>query len=168
MPLTQTKFLRLMKRHNPARPEDFKPLRIKIKAYEQGAFRAVYRVVGLPLVIKFPKPGTDFAVNKIHTRTELARIKKFRRFRWMHKYLPKVYYSNPKTGVSVVAFIDDSKPVTIHGDLSNYHQQRMHGMCSMAQELIFRLTGTKMTDITDYNVRYDQKRRVSKLIDLAY
>ena len=52
--------------------------------------------------------------------------------------------------------------------MSDSRQQRMQGMCDMAQELIYRLTGTKMTDITDDNVRFDQKRRVAKLIDLAY
>jgi len=133
-----------------------------------GAFRTVYRVVGCPLVVKFPMPGTDFVTNKIHTRTELARIKKFKQFRWMRKYLPRVYYSNPTTGVSIIEFVDDSRELTDRGVLSNSQQQRMQGMCNMAQELIFRLTGTRMTDITDDNVRLDQKRRVVKLIDLAY
>ncbi len=113
-------------------------------------------------------PGTDFVINKSHSRTELARIKKFRRFRWMRKYLPKVYYSNPTTGVSIVELVDDSRHMTDRGVWGDSHEQRMQAMCNMAQELIFRLTGTKMTDITDENVRVDQKRRVIKLIDLAY
>jgi len=86
----------------------------------------------------------------------------------MRKYLPRVYYSNPTTGVSIIEFIDDDKSVMTRGEMSTSHQQRMQGMCDMVQDLIFRLTGTKMTDITDDNVRFDQKRRVSKLIDLAY
>jgi hypothetical protein len=101
-------------------------------------------------------PGSEFAMNKQHTRTELGRIRRFRRFRWMRKYLPRVYYSNPKTGVSIIEFIQDSPG------------QRMQGMCDMASDLIYRLTGTKMTDISDNNVRVDPKREVVKLIDLAY
>lgn len=168
MKVTVSRVLRRVKKHNPARPEDFKPLGILLEKLGAGAFRAVYRVKGCPLVVKFPMPGTDFVVNKIHSRTELGRIKKFRRYGWMRKYLPKVYYHNSKTGVSIIECVDDSKNVMNRGVMSDSRQQRMQGMCDMAQELIYRLTGTKMTDITDDNVRFDQKRRVAKLIDLAY
>jgi hypothetical protein len=113
-------------------------------------------------------PGTDFVVNKTHTRVELARIKKFRKFRWMRKYLPRVYYSNPVTGVSIIELVDDSRQMVDRGVRCDSRQQRMQGMCNMAQELIYRLTGTRLTDMTDDNVRVDQKRKVVKLIDLAY
>lgn len=86
----------------------------------------------------------------------------------MRKYLPRVYYSNQTTGVSIIELVDDSKHMTDRGVWGNSQQQRMQGICNMAQELIYRLTGTKMTDITDENVRVDQKRKVVKLIDLAY
>lgn len=166
--LAVTRILSLVRKHNPARPEDFKLLGIRLRKLGSGAFRTVYEIRGLPLVIKFPLPGTDFILNKIHTRTELARIKKFKKFRWMRKHLPRVYYSNPVTGVSIVEFVDDSRYMTDRGVWGNSQQQRMQAMCNMAQELIYRLTGTRMTDITDENVRVDQKRRVIKLIDLAY
>ena len=160
--------LRQIRRKHPARPEEFAALGIKLKKEGAGAFRTVYRVVGQPFVVKFPMPGTDFRDNKIHTRTELARIKKFQRYRWMRKYLPKVYYHNPKTGVSVIEYVDDSKLFHDRGHAHDANEQRMQGMCNLVQDLIFRLTGTKMTDINVDNVRFDQKRCVSKLIDLAY
>lgn len=139
-----------------------------MKKLGSGAFRTVYQIGGLNLVVKFPMPGTDFVVNKIHSRTELARIKRFRRYTWMRKYLPKVYYSNPVTGVSIIELVDDSKHMMDRAVWGDSKQQRMQAMCNLAQDLIFRLTGTKMTDITDENVRVDQKRKVIKLIDLAY
>lgn len=165
---TAGRVLRKVRKNHPAGPEDFKKLGIRIRPLGVGAFRSVYRVNGVNLVVKFPRPGTDFIINKIHTRTELARIKKFRRFGWMRKYLPKVYYHNSKTGVSIIEFYDDSKQMMTRGIWGNSQQQRMQAMCNMAQDLIHRLTGTRMTDITDENVRVDQKKRVVKLIDLAY
>lgn len=165
---TVSQVLRLVRRHNPARPEEFKARGIRLKKLGAGAFRTVYSIIGLPLVVKFPMPGTDFVVNRRHTKTELGRIKRFKRFRWMRKHLPKVYYSNPVTGVSIIEFVDDSKPMMERGIWGNSQQQRMQGMCNMVQDLIYQLTGTRMTDITDENVRVDQKRCVVKLIDLAY
>ena len=166
--MTAGRVLSRVRKQHPARPEDFKKLGIVVKPIGAGAFRTVYRVKDTPLVVKFPLPGTDFVINKIHSRTELGRIKKFRRFGWMRKYLPKVYYHNSKTGVSIIEYVDDSKKLILRGVMSTSQQQRMQGMCDMVQELIYRLTGTKMTDITDDNVRFDQRRRVAKLIDLAY
>lgn len=113
-------------------------------------------------------PGTDFPNNKRHTQTELGRIRKFRRFHWMRKYLPKVYYSNPKTGVSIIELIDDTKLMRDRHLWGNSQEQRLQGLCNMVQDLVFRLTGTRMTDITNENVRVDQKRKVIKLIDLAF
>src|SRR6266705_5037212 len=157
-----SRILRQVRTHNPARPEEFRARGIRLQKLGTGAFRTVYRIVDSPLVVKFPMPGTDFTVNKIHTRTELARIRKFRRFRWMRKYLPRVYYSNSVTGVSIIEFIDDKQQMMNRGSMSTSQQQRMQGVCDMVQELIYRLTGTKMTDITDDNVRVDQKRRIVK------
>jgi hypothetical protein len=68
-----------------------------------GAYRKVYRINGLPLVIKEPK---DKSCRK-HARAEyktIQRILRYKKYARLTRYMPEVYYFNEKTGLMLMHY----------------------------------------------------------------
>lgn len=68
-----------------------------------GEFRSVYQIVGKDLVVKLPKDRDDIE----HSRIEYQRwhdIMHQRGWFLLRKYMPKIYYFNPKNGVLLMRF----------------------------------------------------------------
>jgi hypothetical protein len=88
----------------PTTPEECKTYGIRLCKYSRsGAYRYVYKVWGLPLVIKFPQNDDD----KIHAIQEWIVYNKLKfcdRYRKLKKYMPTIYYFNMKTGVSAMRY----------------------------------------------------------------
>ena len=85
-------------------PEDLMTvLGIKYRLLDSGAYRTVVKLVGLPLVVKFPL--TDMKCDKKHSEYEFRAVNKIlrykRKYRILVKYVPQLYYFNKETGVLV-------------------------------------------------------------------
>ena len=85
-------------------PEDLESvLGLKYKVIDQGAYRKVVKLVGLPLVVKFPL--TDEKCDKMHSWYEFRAVQKILKYKYkyiiLRKYVPKIYYFNKETGVLV-------------------------------------------------------------------
>lgn len=80
--------------------------KLGIKAWKidkgNGAYRVVYKVSGLPVVVKLP---ARFETDKEHSRQEYKMYKKLKKnFKQIRKYLPVIYYCNEKTGMVVMRY----------------------------------------------------------------
>lgn len=149
--------IRRIKRFKPRTFEDFGKAGIPFgKNLGGGVFREAYQIKDLPLVVKFPieDDGID------HSRDEMRKIKKFSKFKFLRKYLPKVYYYDRQSGVIVMKFYEDFEDC---GDACD-------AVGTLAGELIKRLTGVSMVDIHSENVRVRDTYKPPRLVfcDLGY
>jgi hypothetical protein len=85
----------------PSNFDEIQALGIPIREFGagSGAFRKVYRVKGLPMVIKIPRAGAD---NIAHARAEfktICRINRFKKYKPLRKYMPEILYFDYSTGI---------------------------------------------------------------------
>ena len=71
------------------------------------SFRQVYQFGDLPLIVKFPTGphGIDIEENISHSVNEMDainRVKRYKKYTHIRKYLPKIYYYSDKTGIIVM------------------------------------------------------------------
>jgi hypothetical protein len=141
----------------PRTIEDFESLGFRLKRIGGGVFRGVYRIKSFPLVVKFPR---DEPYDR-HSRAEMRKIKKLSEFPFLRRYLPKVYYYDPKNGVIVMELYH---PFSDNVDAAD-------ALGRLAGMLIHRLTGVPMKDIHTDNIRTPNPQRCSPRLvfcDLGY
>lgn len=149
--------IRRIKRFRPRTFKDFGKVGIRFgKNLGEGVFREAYQIKDLPLVVKFPieDDGID------HSRDEMRKIRTLSKFKFLRKYLPKVYYYDRQSGVIVMKFYEDFED----------YDDACDAVGTLAGELIKRLTGVSMVDIHSGNARirdYHEPPRLV-LIDLGY
>jgi len=149
--------IKYIQKAKPRTIEDFESLGFRLKRIGGGVFREVYRIKSFPLVVKFP---CDEPSDR-HSRAEMRKIKKLSEFPFLRKYLPRVYYYDPKSGVIVMELYSRFSDNVDAADALG----RLAGM------LIHRLTGVPMKDIhTDNILTPDPRRRSPRLVfcDLGY
>ena len=158
--------IRRIKTFKPATPEEFADAGVPVlddkKFVHAGVFREVYRIVGVPLVVKFPLGDSysETSEGRKHTNAEVNRIKRLSAFPVMRKYLPKVYYHDKTDGIVVMRYYaelgEDWTPDTM--------------INKFIQDLIKDITGIQLGDVHDGNVRSHNGRNTGRpiLIDLGY
>jgi hypothetical protein len=94
----------LLKTHKPKNVLEASKV-LRLEHLGSGAYRSVYKIGGVPMVIKFPLDGrTD---EKDHTRAEIRtistinRLKKYENLRYL---MPKMYYKHMGHGVIVMHY----------------------------------------------------------------
>jgi hypothetical protein len=158
--------LRLIKLWKPRTFEGFAMTGMRLTFIGCGAFRQVFQIAALPLVVKFPKTDDDDLKTCIrHSVIEVRKIKALREFSILRPHLPKIYYFDKASGVIVMEYIDDTK---IKSDFADTDAARAYGVDRLVARLIKAHTGITVEDFSADNVRYDRKTRFIKLIDLAY
>jgi len=127
-------------------------------------FREVYKVTGLPLVVKFPLcEGDDdeasYRAGKHHSTMEVRKIEQLWKTRWMRKYLPKIYHHDRETGVLVM-----------HYYLDMDKNGKFEGLSHLVWELIWRKFNVSLGDIHSGNIRSQLNKKGKNLvfIDLGY
>jgi hypothetical protein len=146
--------------------EDFAKTGMRLTFIGEGAFRTVFQIAALPLVIKFPRTEDDDLRTCIrHSVIEVRKIKTLQKFSIMRPHLPRVYYSDKRAGVIVMEYIDDKKIKTEIGDTDD---ARRYGIHSLVARLIKAHTGVTIDDFGEDNVRYDKKTSRLKIVDFAY
>jgi hypothetical protein len=161
-----------IRKFSPTTPEAFAKIGVPLdhRTADAGVFREAVKARDLPLCVKFPlhennmpKSGNpDYHEGRWHTTTEVKRMERLRKFPFMRKYLPKIYYHDRKSGVLVMHWYA--------AFTSNFHAYCSLG--NMAADLMYRLTGVKTIDIHDGNTRTSNPERDEKgrtiLIDMGY
>lgn len=104
-----TQAIRQIRLHRPRTPEQFTTAGVPLekRAIGSGVFREVVKVAGLPLVVKFPLNegralNPNYREGIAHSQSEVRKINRLKKLRWMRKYLPKVYYYERASGVLVM------------------------------------------------------------------
>jgi hypothetical protein len=157
------KALDLIRKHNPSDLMEAHEIGLRMKYLDSGVFRDCYRIKDSRLVIKFPNEDSD-AIS--HSRVEVRRIKKLAEHKVLAKYMPEVYYHNSKTGVVVMEYCSkgfntkDNFGDSIGAGLSLF----------LLGDLIRKLTGVRMDDVHDGNLRLtvEAGHYQLKFIDLGY
>ncbi len=158
--------IRRIKKFKPTTPEEFADAGVPVlddkKFVHAGVFREVYRIVGVPLVVKFPFGDSylEPSGGRKHTNAEVNRIKRLSAFPVMRKYLPKVYYHDKTNGIVVMRhyaeLVKDGTDDTI--------------INKFIQDLIKDITGIRLGDVHDGNIRSHNGSNTGRpiLIDLGY
>lgn len=100
--MTIQSLIRTLNKNRPSTVQEFKKLGIKLRFLSEGAFRQVYEIKGLPLVVKFPHDSSDDCIeHSVFEYKHINRILKFKKYKLLKKYMPKVYYFDKKSGIIV-------------------------------------------------------------------
>lgn len=97
---------------------------LTLRFVESGAYRKVYQVANLPLVVKLPRPGGKLEEHaRGHAQQEFNAYKRVLRsktkYKELQRYMPEVLYFNWFGGVTLMRMYDE-----VPGDAA--HRRRMN------------------------------------------
>ena len=110
VPVRKAKALKLIRKHEPVTPNDFKKLGLGLASIGAGVFREVAQIKGCDLVIKFPleeKGGYAYGIQ--HSISEMNRIARLSRVPELKPHLPKVFYFDRKNGIIVMQYLSSAR-----------------------------------------------------------
>lgn len=152
--------IRKIRTHKPTSPKAFKAIGLTLRWIESGVFRETCRIINCDLVVKFPLIEKKTAVEgRRHTRTEIARIGRLAKHRWMRPYLPTIYWHDKQSGTLVMSY---HPPFTDHED-------QVDALGKFVQLLLRKSTGVRSTDLHSENIHKKRENwNIVTLIDLGY
>ena len=144
--------------YRPRTAVEFRRRVAPLFALSYGAFREVYKVNRLPVVVKFPSSNDG----RRHSQIEMSKLRRLQKIKWMQRFLPTVYYYCPATGVIVMRYYRGANKTQFNQITSD-----------LIRTLFKRATGVQIADYHDGNVRLAPDRKVSYgpraiLIDIGY
>ncbi len=158
--------VRRIKTFKPETPEEFADAGVPVLDDKNfvyaGVFREVYRIVGVPLVVKFPLGDSrkETGEGRRHTNAEVNRIKRLSAFPVMRKYLPKVYYHDKASGIVVMRYYAELDEKWTDDTMVN----------KFIQDLVKDITGIQLSDVHDGNIRSSNGKPTGRpvMIDCGY
>lgn len=101
------RLLRLLKKHRPKTAADYRVRIGRLVKLGEGCFRTCYLIPKTRVVIKFPISNNDdrYEDSLYHSRQDIRVIRDIlskARLKALRKYVPRVFYTSPKTGVIVM------------------------------------------------------------------
>ena len=109
-------FIGIVKKVKPTGISELRNRGYRLRYLGEGTFRITYRIVGLPIVIKFPLPTDDdekykscayvYESNVGHSNSEveaLRKIPKIKKLTPLRKYTPKLHYHDSR-GVIIMEY----------------------------------------------------------------
>lgn len=160
--MTIKQAIKILSMKNPSTPHDaLVKCGFSLKLVGEGCFRDTFRVLDTPLVIKFPCKEygrRSYNKNLKHALQEYDAWKHIKEstneLRLFRKYLPRVHYFNPVTGVIVM---------TEYNTKAAYKRTRM---IAALRNRLYKSLNACSTDLYEGNVGVD-KRGNLKIIDLG-
>lgn len=149
---------KLLMENNPRTANELKALGIQVRTLGSGAYRHAYKVLRLPLVIKIPfnqRMSLKHAEAEIKAIRQIIRLKKYRKLK---KYMPNIYFYNPKTRVIGMEYCTTK----INPYLSNIEL--------LLNDLLGEIwpdAATSSVDVHRYNIGFNRNGDI-KIIDLGY
>lgn len=153
MARTTKSILKSILRHRPTTTKDFRKLGIALRFIGEGVYRRTYRIVASDLVVKIP---IQDAGGIQHSKDEIVRLRKLKRYRVMRAYLPVIQWWDKKSGVVVMTYYPK-----FHD-----HEEQVDSMGKMVSRLIRAATGIYAGDIHSENVH--KRDKTSVIIDLGF
>lgn len=143
-----------MKREHPGTAEEFADkCKLSLQYIGSGCSRCVYKVGGLPLVVKFDQGPRSGSMTQAECEAiSYKKLMSISRYKRLRKYLPKLYYFDKKTGHSLMHYYD--RPCS-------------NDKCrEVSKEFMDTLSVDNDMDIYPPNVRAS-RRGVPKVIDMG-
>lgn len=151
--------IELLKKHNPKVRDDCRKLGIRLTFVSAGAFRNVYKIQGIPYLLKFPysKSSTYIRHAKAEIKT-LRRIRDLVKYKDLRQFLPDTPYMNIRTGVIMVKKyqtqdIENGTTIAYLLNLLSRRYSKDHGATS--------------NDVHSANIGMDEDNDI-KIIDFGY
>jgi hypothetical protein len=154
------KIINEIRDNNPKTVKELRKLGIKCKLISGGAFRNVYKILTVPLVIKFPNcdEGKEHTLNEVKAVKKINRLRKYKKLR---QFMPEIYHSNA-SGVILM------HNYTVLEAFTYEYKEVVSGLMFIIIELIY--AGEKWDedfDVHGGNLGFDENYDV-KFIDLGY
>ena len=147
VPVRKAKALKLIRKHGPVTPNDFKKLGLGLASIGAGVFREVARIKGCDLVVKFPlEEGGGYSYGIQHSISEMNRIARLSRVPELKPHLPKVFYFDKTNGIIVMQYY----PPLGEADAVEY-------LGKIVKKLVSKMCKIAMSDIHDGNIRKKRK-----------
>lgn len=151
--MTISELIKLFEKYNFKSVEKAKKAGLKLTYIGSGAFREAYRIGKLPVIVKFPYSSSE------HSRREISIISKINRqnkYEYLRPYVPKIYYSNPKTGVIIM---EQCKP--FKSEITGKYELA----CKVLRDLVMSLFGPFASDDLycsnlGYSLAYDKQLKI--------
>jgi hypothetical protein len=148
-----------IRKAKPTTPGEFAQAGVPLekKAIGAGTFREVVKVKDCELVVKFPlaEEDDDYSYGIRHSALEMKKLERLAQFKWMHRFLPKVYYYDCGHGIIVMRFYEE----TGDEEFAVANRKFVHA-------LLKRCTGVTISDYGECNVGLRGVDLV--LIDIGY
>ena len=146
--------LRKIRTTKPTTPKEFRNIGLELRFLKSGLFRETYRVKNCDLVVKMPLVNEK----RHHTDSEIRRIKRLSRYRFMRPYLPTVFYHDTVSGTMVMSY---------HPPFED-HEQQVDALGKLIQTLIYKSTGVCCSDLHSENTHQKKPDKGVVIIDLGY
>lgn len=151
----------LFKTKNPTSKADIERLGIKLRGLDSGVFRKVFKITGVPLVVKIPQhSGRSCRRHALAEHRAIRKINREKGYEDLRPFMPTVYYTNQQTGMMLVHYYKPIEP--------KYRKI----ISKLIHALIIRIWPYAMkgrsVDIHSGNVAIDPEDGQVKLIDLGY
>lgn len=101
--LTDRQIICLLKYHRPKLLKDIKKLGIRVEYLDKGIDRWVYRI-GKKLVLKLEEYDRSSFIQTPSEIEKFNRVHTEKKFKNLRKHIPKILYSDVKSGIIVVPF----------------------------------------------------------------
>lgn len=148
--------IRLIRAHNPVTKEAFTKIGLPLYYLDEGAYREVYGIRGVDLVVKIPIKGSAESIH--HSAMEVSRIKRLHVLKELRPHLPAIYHYDKKSGIIVMRRYEKAglfEHAEILGDI--------------IKKLVRRISGVKMGDIHSDNIKLKKPgSRDVVFIDLGF
>jgi hypothetical protein len=154
------KIINEIRYNNPKTIKELRKLGIRCKLISSGAFRNVYKILTVPLVIKFPNcdEGKEHTLNEVKAVKKINRLRKYKKLR---QFMPEIYHSN-SAGVILMYMY------TVLESFTYEYKQVVSGLMFIIIELIY--AGEKWDedfDVHGGNLGFDEVGNVV-FVDLGY
>ena len=160
VPVRKAKALKLIRKHEPVTPKEFRKLGLGLESIGEGIFREVAKIKGCDLVVKFPLSdgGGCYSEGIQHSISEMNRITRLARVPELKPHLPKVFYFDRANGIIVMQYY----PPLGEADAVEY-------LGKIVKKLVSKMCKIAMSDIHDGNIRKKRKGWEQLVfIDLGY
>lgn len=133
-----------------------------LKPIGDGAYRTVYKIGNLPIVVKVPThTGGSCKRHAIAEWRAVQRILKFKKYIELQPFVPKIYYFDPKSGIMIVHYYKPA-PVKYRRSVSMLFERYLPRIWALGYRSKWSTVDTHRD-----NIAIDEEG-VPKLIDLGY
>ena len=162
--------IRLLNAYKPSSLKEIKELGLRLRkiSNDESLYRDVYKVVGIPMVLKIPhQEGTynECPVSDAEARTHafneckaILRINQYKKYESLRKFMPKLYYFDQKNGIIALHFYQPF----------NFPEEAKRVIARLVKGFVDAICPLDDNDVHYDNIAVGDKYYNPVIIDLGY